>query len=332
MSQKAKRLALQAAVEQLGDGPPSPAVPTGRGIAETAFGLHRDGLQGEIARLEDELAAARSDGERLQILDPEAIEDRLPVDRHPRAMAEAAFERLRESIETLGQDTPIIVRPSAEGGTRYELAAGRRRLEACRQLGRQVLARVLDLDDEAMLAIRFRENAEREDLSVFERGRWLVEVSERNSISGKKLAGMFGLSQPAIVDYFKLGRLPRELVEALDDPRQLTIADARNLERTLRGDPRALDLMMDALANAPGLTTRRQIMHMLKATEPDTAAVNETMAPRVIADERGRKLGVLTRSGRQWVCRWAPDLEQDAIDYVTDRLPGLIAAWRRERE
>ncbi|WGF90734.1 ParB/RepB/Spo0J family partition protein [Marinivivus vitaminiproducens] len=331
MSQREKRLALQAAVEQLGNGPEARPTTIGRGIAETAFGLHRDGLQDEISRLEDQLAAARSSGERLSELDPTHVDDRLPVDRHPRAMSEASFDRLRESIATLGQDTPIVVRRSPDGSGRFELAAGRRRLEACRQLGRPVLARVRDLDDEAMLAIRFRENAEREDLSVYERGRWLVEVADRSKISGNRLAAMLGISQPAIVDYFKLGRLPAELVEALDDPRHLTIGDARGLDRILRDDPTSLKELLNGLAEMSGASTRRQIAHATRAYQAGTKVLEEALAPRVIADERGRKLGVLTRSGRQWVCRWAPDVEDDAIDYVTDQLPKLIADWRKER-
>ena len=164
-------------------------------------------------------------------LEPNLIRDPLPPDRDARSFADPVFAALTASISENGQDVPITVRPGADGKG-YELAAGRRRLAACKMLGISVLARVLSLDDEALLALQYRENAERSDISPWERGRWLAELARRGH-STTHLATLLGLSQPMIVEYLKLGRLPEDIMQHLSDPRELSVSDGRRLHALL---------------------------------------------------------------------------------------------------
>lgn len=72
-------------------------------------------------------------------------------------------EVLADSIRHVGQLNPITVR-DAPGG-KYELIAGRNRLEACRSLGHELIsAMVLDLDDLKAEAAEIAENLHRTPL------------------------------------------------------------------------------------------------------------------------------------------------------------------------
>ena len=85
------------------------------------------------------------------------LEDRLEID----------VEGLRDSISKNGQRVPVLVRPLE--GDRYSLIYGRRRLEACRELGIKVRAIVTDLEGDQALRDQLLENQERRDLSFIER-------------------------------------------------------------------------------------------------------------------------------------------------------------------
>ena len=165
---------------------------------------------------------------------------------------------------------PILVRRASDSEERFEIAAGRRRLVACQALGRTVLARVLELDDDQMVALQYRENAERSEVSLYERGVWLARLATERELSTRALATMLGLSQPLIVEYTKLGRLPSSVTEMLNDPRELTIGQSRQIGAVLAGGVDRASRFMDALKRNSGLATRRQIAAAVREVSPRT--------------------------------------------------------------
>ncbi len=115
-------------------------------------------------------------------LDPSQIVDESGSDRVGAWTEDAEFEALKSNIARRGQTQPVRVRPvdaawepDAEAPTqtdaRFVVQSGRRRIEACRQLGRPVLAILsTDAGDAALadLEERFHENTMRKNLSGFE--------------------------------------------------------------------------------------------------------------------------------------------------------------------
>lgn len=298
----------------------------GRGIVGQALDMHKQGLLERVAELEAARSSEEATGVRLVSLDPAQIRERLPADRDPRALQDPAFEELKSSIRDKGQDTPVVVRRVGQG---YELAAGRRRLAACRELQIPVLARVMDLDDDAMLALQYRENAERADVSVWERGRWFARLASEQGRSTTQLARLFGISQPSIVEYLKLGRLPDALTGRLGDPRELSLSDGRRLHAAMAGDAATLERMVAALEESDGLATREQVARAVAAAAGKAraaAAPRSGLRGRVVVDARGRKLLTITRSGNQWIYRWAPEVDEATVSAVADRLATLLDA------
>ncbi len=153
-------------------------------------------LRADLEASEAETLARVLDGRAELSLSPDAIDDPLGSDRRPDWREREDFVALRESIAANGQDVPVQVTPLDPdwtpnprdpfdtAGARFALLAGRRRLAALQELGRTVRAVIVPPGGDGqggdaardpaarrawMLTRRWRENAERADLSPFER-------------------------------------------------------------------------------------------------------------------------------------------------------------------
>jgi ParB family transcriptional regulator, chromosome partitioning protein len=302
------------------------------GIVGSALALHREALAEKVTRLEADLQAERTHADRLLRLDPNLVIDRLPADRDERAFRDEAYGVLKASIAAHGQHVPIMVRPAPSQLSHYEIAAGRRRLAACRELGLDILARVLPLDENAMLALQYRENAEREDISTYERGRWFARLASERELSTTAIAKIAGLAQSVVVELIGLTRLPQSLLALFDDPRELSLADGRRLRTALKTEG-ALDRMLGALREtSAAVGTKTQVELALRAAAaPDAhdAAVTSKKGRPILASD-GRRLGFLTRSGEQWVCRFDRTVEAGAIEWLVEQIPRLLEQWRED--
>lgn len=232
-------------------------------IVGAALGTHSEGLSSEVKRLKAERDAAIGSGQLLMEIECDLIRDPLPRDRLEASFESESFAELKRSIEQDGQLIPITVRGNAQDG--YEIAAGRRRLEACRQLNMPVLARIQSLDDSEMLQLQYQENEQRADISSFERALWYRDVQRRYDFSTPELAKRFGVSQPMIVKYLKLARIPDVIVKVLDDPRDLSLGDSEKLHKAIDRQS-AKALAADAVVQQ-GQGTKSQVKAMLTVSK-----------------------------------------------------------------
>ena len=127
------------------------------------------------------LGALQGSLSAIRELDPSLIDDWGPKDRLDGFTAVNSeddgdgFETLRSSIKDDGQQVPILVRRAGTEG-RFEIIYGRRRLQACRELGLKVRANVQDLDDATALLAKGLENAARRNLSFYEKARFAAVI------------------------------------------------------------------------------------------------------------------------------------------------------------
>jgi ParB family transcriptional regulator, chromosome partitioning protein len=325
--------------------------PAGAGVHKPAAALSAmsETLRDRITRLEAELAQSQTANTELQselhrakslrdkagdsaeefvFLDPNSIEDCLPKDRLRGRAEGREFDELLADIERNGQNDAITVRRTS--GT-YEVAAGRRRLEACKRLQRQVLTRVRDLDDQAMLRIQFSENERRADISALERARWFAEVRDRLKTSAKEIAAQFGVDPSTFSLYLRIARFPDEILERLEEPRRLAVIPARRVMEAIESDPTAVSRILDALDTYRQSASRdggssdpaAQIDVLFRAAEGKETGRASPRSP--VPDRRhivhqGRRIGTLTRNGGQWVFRFATSIPDDEVHALAERL------------
>src|SRR5689334_23294110 len=295
----------------------------------------RDQYQLELTRLRRIAAEAGDAAGEFALLDPAAVADILPADRLPGSFADSSFHELLEDIKTHGQHDAITVRRTDTG---FEIASGRRRLEVCRRLGVQVLARIRPLDHEAMLGVQFAENERRQDISAIERARRLAQVKERYGKQVQQLADGYKLDRTTVSLYLRIARLPDEIVQLLVDARALPMLKARRLIAALEQDGGALARVVSALERQLSASEARgsrpspddQVEVAIRAAEgrslPRGADATVAAIPndkRIIV-HRGRRVGTLIRNGGQWVVRFASTTEDRMVLAIAERLSGLM--------
>ncbi len=325
--------------------------PAGAGVHKPAAALNAvsETLRDRIMRLEAELARSQTANTELQsdlhrakslrdkagdsaeefvFIDPNTIEDRLPKDRLRGRAEGKEFDELLADIELNGQNDAITVRRTSDT---YEVAAGRRRLEACKRLQRSVLARVRDLDNRAMLRIQFSENERRADISALERARWFAEVRDRLKTPAKEIAAQFGVDPSTLSLYLRIARFPDEILGRLEEPRRLAVIPARRVMEAIESDPAVVQRILDALdtygqsashnGGSPDPAAQIDILfRAVEGKETGRASLRSPVADRRHIVHQGRRIGTLTRNGGQWVFRFATSIPDDEVYALTERL------------
>ena len=92
-----------------------------------------------------------------------------PFKNHPfKILDDEAMQKMVESVDQFGVLTPVIARPSSEGG--YELVAGHRRHHACKLAGMETMPVIVrEMDDDAATILMVDSNLQREILLPSER-------------------------------------------------------------------------------------------------------------------------------------------------------------------
>lgn len=165
----------------------------------------------------------------------------LPVDairpnpKQPRQVFdEDDLAELVASISELGVLQPVVVRPvpadeADEGGPRYELVMGERRLRASREAGRATVpAIVRSTGDEHMLRDALLENLHRAQLNPLEEAAAYQQLLEDFGCTHEDLATRIGRSRPQISNMIRLLKLP-PLVQRRVASGVLTAGHARAL-------------------------------------------------------------------------------------------------------
>ncbi len=279
-------------------------------------------LRGLAARAD---AAAEIEAGTVVIeIEPDRIDDSFIADRVADAN-DSGLPALVESIRESGQQVPILVRPHPSSPERYQVAYGRRRIQAARRLARPVRAVVRPLTDAELVVAQGKENLERQDLSYIERAFFALRLEEHGFPRATITAAM-GVGKGDLSTLISVARtVPAEIVRAIGPapaagrPRWMLLA-----ERIKAAKPgRVAGLLAD-----PGFQekpTNERFTAVLNALAPPAA---KRPAPQVWSDEAGRSIARIERTPDRVALSFDETLAPGLADYVLDRLPEILAAYR----
>ena len=222
-------------------------------------------------------------------------------DRHDAAFIGESFEELVQDILKNGQLVPVLVRASSSGSG-YELIAGHRRVEACRRLGRSVIARELVASDQQLVVAMVRENEARENISSFERATQLKALIETSLMTRQEINDMLGISKGHLSNLLKFAELPPRIIDFLGDPREMKIAEGAQLARLIENSEIAERVFktIDALETSD-LTAAERIRRIYHAAlTTSNAAVRNGVEKREPCHSEPDRTGFSSIDLSQW--------------------------------
>lgn len=282
--------------------------------------------------LKQEFDTAVAEGRMIILIEPSMIDETAFRDRDEAGFNDDAFARLQADIATNGQIAPVALRRALNDQGRYEVIFGHRRVRACRGLGRQVRAIVLDVDDESLLRRMLVENALREDIAPLEKARHYKQVIDAGIIDRRGLAEILRVSPQQISNITALAAIPDDCLGLLGDWRGLSIATGKSLLGALKIVEFAVpETLREAILDVRG-DANRKAQVLIRGLDAPKEPVKSPESGIEIKDRRGRRYGLLTRSGAQWIIRFQPGLDEIVIKEIASRVPEIYDQFSDQAE
>lgn len=138
---------------------------------------------------------------------------------------------LANSIKTIGQQQPCIVRFIKESPNKYELIVGQRRWKAAELAGLKLKVVCKDLSDTEAAFIQAAEHQNRRDLSCYAKGMSYARLIEQGIIRQKDLTNILKISKQQVCRLLSYCKIPGSLVEAIQDFRKVSARTAYEINR-----------------------------------------------------------------------------------------------------
>lgn len=248
------------------------------------------------------------------------LQDRLTLD----------IDGLKASIAQNGQRVPILLRSLPDG--RYRLIYGRRRLEASRQLGRQVRAIVTETDEQQSLKDQLLENLERRDLSFIERASVAVALLEGDHLpvgerSAKAVAEILNLTEAGISQLLGVIRtLGTELTQAIGAAPSIGRPRWEELKKAISERPELQESLIDYALELRGAGVQSDDIFAAifeKARRSRQIAAPAPVDSGIQLDRIGRLNLHNSARGRRLRLELESD-DKEFLSWISANAPGLI--------
>ncbi|MDR6101757.1 ParB family chromosome partitioning protein [Agrobacterium larrymoorei] len=279
----------------------------------------------ELREERDQLKALAEAGGEIEIdpelVDPSPFPDRLKDD------SEANFEAFKASIASEGQLIPILVRRHPTVAGRYQVGYGHRRLRAARELGRNVKAKVGELDDRQIALAQGMENSGRQDLSwaekaLFASGMAAAGIKARDiraalSVDDAELARFRAVCRSVSEDVIRaIGRAPKA-------GRKRWVALAQACE-----DSAGMSRVRETLARAKVSDSDARFVAALNAATAKTRPASQSVE---VADRQGRKVGTASFKPGEIRILVNQALAPDFAVFLQEELPEIVERYQAKR-
>ena len=293
-----------------------------------AMGLSLDGLSREIEdarRLKESLGT----GERIIEIEPELIDSSFVSDRLGHDDGDEGFLALVQSIETSGQQVPVLVRPHPEKSGRFQTAYGHRRIRAAAKLGQRVRAIVRELSDTELVLAQGKENTERRDLSFIERALFARALIRRGFERGVVQEAL-SLHKAEMTRYLQVAEgVPHRIANAIGPapkigrPRWMALAEMLKSEAGMvKADDEITNERFRAAADSDArfnlVFSRLQRKASAKAGEAQT-----------IRDGQGRAVAVVSISKGRARVEFVDKVADGFEAFLGEELPRLVERFRQ---
>lgn len=252
----------------------------------------------------------------LQDIDPEKIKmsrfaDRLDISDN--------LDELKRSIAESGQQVPVLLRKVGED---YEVVYGRRRVMACRQLGIQVRAMVVEMAEEEALIAQGLENAARLENSYIERALFVAQIIDAGytNVTVEKAIGVEETQASRMRGIVR--DIPRSLINAIGPAHGAGRRQWEDLRKYVNALPTLSDadlvsLVRTDLGSADRLKALLVEMKSKAAPASPIAKPSEIAAPRIVRGKR--KISI-------------SEVPEEFISHLETEIPAIFERWLSEHK
>jgi ParB family chromosome partitioning protein len=285
------------------------------------LGLGSRGAIGAVTRSIEQLRAQSVVDIEPDVIEASFIADRLDnSDEHHLALV--------ESIREHGQQVPVLVRPHPTQEGRYQIAYGRRRLLAARELGRKIRAVIKPLSDEQLVVAQGQENSARKDLSFIEKALFAARL-EQGGYAREIIMAALTVDKTALSRLISSAvKIPHDLIETIGSAP--SIGRDRWVELSTRLERSGAIAHARAVAAEPtfkDLASDDRFNRVFAAVSPNKAAKTHRATPLKAQD--GAQFGHFNEDGRAVLVSIDKKVAGDFASYLVGALPELYAAFKR---
>lgn len=240
---------------------------------------------------------------RLEDIDPNRCfaSEMNPREQKLLSMDDPEVARIARSIQQEGQREPVLARVLRDGeSVRYEVIYGTTRLFIAGALGLKLRAWLGEIPDVDARRLARAENAERRDLSAWEKGADLKRMME-TIYAGRTqefVAEQEGISRPQLTKLLRVADLELDVIGLLKSPHEVSVATGPGILMLLEemSEQRRNQVLRKAQGNAPFETAAALLkqLKVIKAEDAPTAGALSKRKPLVIERSRGKPIMKVT--------------------------------------
>jgi ParB family chromosome partitioning protein len=269
----------------------------------------------DVQRGLDQLSAAAA-----RQIDPAQISESAVKDRFD---VQDGLGDLINSIRVSGQKLPVLLRRTTQGPLPYEVVYGRRRIEACRQLGIKVLAHIAELSDREALISQGIENAARLQRSFIEQSVYADQLL-RHEFSREDIMEVLAVDKTMISRMLGVvSDVPRTIIERIGPAHDSGRRPWQQLRELLKERPDLDEAAITALIPTDPAASNERLLGLIRALNQKAAAAQKIIAKRTLAD--GRVKVETTRE--KIVVRSTGEEMQGFATFLDQRLEQLLAEF-----
>lgn len=210
------------------------------------------------------------------------------------------MEELAASIKKNGLLQPILVR---KAGKKYQIIAGERRWQACKNLGmKTVPICVRDVDDDETIILALVENIQRSDLNPIEEAYGYRRMMERGKMTQSEVAQAVSKGRSTIANALRLLELPEDAQQLLFEEK-ITAGHARAILSipTKEGRRKLTDKLIEKNMSVREAEAMARLLSGVNKKEPIQRAPQpksyKTVA-RTLSDSLGTSVKVKSAGGK----------------------------------
>ncbi len=242
-----------------------------------ALGRGLDALLGSDSQLD---TITRSDGsnDQIQKLDLNRLVSNPYQPR--KSMNQDNLDELAQSIKKQGILQPLVVR---HVDAQYQIVAGERRWRAAALAGLETVPVIVrEFDDQEMLELALIENIQREALNAVEEAEAFRQLIEEFALTQDQVAERVGKSRVAITNSLRLLRLPRTILNWIEDS-SLSAGHARAL-LTIENEDAQIALSREIMTNDLSVRAAEQMVRQILKGPPTSSVIENVTKPDEIVD------------------------------------------------